>query len=63
MNSIKKQKDMTTEYEPLRLEGVQYTTEEEQRTITNSSSNSEAAGPMWKQCSVVDMSAGKRLML
>ena len=50
---------MTTEYEPLRLEGVQYTTEEEQRTITNSSSNSEAAGPMWKQCSVVDMSGGE----
>ena len=46
MNSIKGQKDMTLEYEPPRLEGVQYTTEEEQRTITNSSSKSEAAGPM-----------------
>ena len=54
---------MTPGYEPPRLEGVQYATEEEQRIITNSSSSSEAARPMWKQRSVVDMSGGKWLML
>ena len=63
MNSIKRQKGMTPGYEPPRLEGVQYATEEEQRIITNSSSSSEAARPMWKQRSVVDMSGGKWLML
>ena len=36
MNSIKWQKDMPLKDEPLRLEGVQYATEEEQRAITNS---------------------------
>ena len=36
---------MTPEDKPLRLEGVQYATGEEQRTITNSSRKNEAAGP------------------
>ena len=45
MNSMKRQKDMTLEDELPRLEGVQYTTEEEQRAITNSSRNNEVAGP------------------
>ena len=40
-----KKKDMTTEHEPFRLEGVHYSTGEEQRDITNSSSKNEAAGP------------------
>ena len=48
MNSIKRQKDMTPEDKPLRLEGVQYATGEEQRTITNSSRKNEGAGPMQK---------------
>ena len=46
MKKMKRQKGMIPEDEFSRLEGVQYTTEEEQRTITNSSSKSEAAGPM-----------------
>ena len=36
MNSMKRQKDMTPEGKPHRLEGVQYATGEEWRTITNS---------------------------
>ena len=38
MNSKKRQKDMTTEYKPVRSEGVQYATGEEQR---NSSRKNE----------------------
>ena len=34
MDSIKRQKDMTLKDESPRLEGVQYATGEEQRTIT-----------------------------
>ena len=34
MNCIKRQKDMTLKDESPRLEGVQYATGEEQRTIT-----------------------------
>ena len=45
MNSMKRQKDMTLEDEPPRLQGVQYTIGEEQKTITNSYSKAEAAGP------------------
>ena len=45
MNSIKRQKDMTPEDKPLRLEGVQYATGEEQRTITKSSRKNEATEP------------------
>ena len=32
---------------------------EEQKAITNISRKNEAAGPKWKQCSVVDMSDGE----
>ena len=59
MNSMKRQKDMTPEDEPPRLEGVQYATEEEGRAITNSSRRNEEAGPKWKQCSTVDASGGE----
>ena len=45
MNSIKRQKDMMLEDEPLRPENVQYATEEEWRASTSSSSEIEAAGP------------------
>ena len=42
MNSMKKQKDMIPENEPLRSESVQYATVEKQRAITNSSRKNEA---------------------
>ena len=48
MNSMKSQKDMTTEDEPHRLEGIQYVTGEEQRAITNSSRKNEVVGPKQK---------------
>ena len=59
MNSMKRQKDMTLEDEPLRLEGVQYATRGEWRAITNSSRKKEAAGPKQKQHSVVGMFGGE----
>ena len=59
MISMKRQKDMIPEDEPSRLEGVQYATGEEWRTITNSSRNNEADGPKQKQCSFVDVSGGE----
>ena len=43
MDSMKRQKCMTMEDEPPRSEGVQYTTGEEQRAVTNSSRKNEAA--------------------
>ena len=45
---MKKQKDMTLEDEPSRLESVQYATGEEWRVITNSSRKNEADGPKQK---------------
>ena len=45
MNSMKRQKDMIPEDEPLRSVGVQYATGEEQR---NSSRKNEEAEPKWK---------------
>ena len=45
MNSMKRQKDMTPEDEPPKLEGIQYDTGEEWRAVTNSSSKNEATGP------------------
>ena len=45
MNSMKRQNDMTPDDEPPRLEGVQYTTGEDQRAITSSPSKNEVAGP------------------
>ena len=59
MNSMKRQKDMKLEDEPLRLEVVQYATREEWRAITNSSGKKEAAGPKRKQHSVVGMFGGE----
>ena len=47
---------MTPEDESPRLEGVQYATAEEQRAITNSSRQNEAAGTKWKRHSGVDVS-------
>ena len=47
---------MTQEYEPPRLVGVQYATEEDWR---NSSRKNEEAEPKQKQCSVVDISGGE----
>ena len=48
MNRIQRQKDMTLEDEPQRLEGVQYATVEEWRAVTNSSRKNKVAGPKWK---------------
>ena len=59
MNSMKRKKYMTLEDEPPRPKSVQYATGEEQRAISNSSRKNEVPGPKWKQCSVVDVSAGE----
>ena len=59
MNSMKRQKDMTLEDEPPRLEGVQSATGEEWRTASSRSRKNEAAGPKQKQCSVVDAAGGE----
>ena len=59
MNSMKRQKDMTLEDGPPRLEGLPYATGEEQKAITNSSRKNEVAGPKWKHCSVVHVSGGE----
>ena len=40
-------------------EDIQYAIGEEQKAITNISRKNEAAGPKWKQCSVVDMSGSE----
>ena len=59
MNSMKRQKDMTPEDEPPRLEGVQYATGDKWWAITNSSRKNELARQKPKWCSVVDVSGGK----
>ena len=48
MKNMKRQKDITSEDESSRSEGVYYATEEEQRAITNSSRKNEIAGPEGK---------------
>ena len=53
MDSMKRQKGMTLEDKPPRLEGVQYATKEEQRVITNSSRKNEEDEPKQKQSPVV----------
>ena len=53
MNNMKRQKDMTLEYEPLTSEGVQYASGEEWRAVSNSSRKNEAAGPKQKGHSAV----------
>ena len=60
---MKRQKDMTMEHEPPRLEGVQYVTGEEWKSITNSSIKNEAIGSKQKWRSVVDVSGDERPML
>ena len=61
MNTTKREKDMKPEEEPLRLEGVQYTSGEEWREMTNSSRKNEASGPKWKWCLVVDVSGDAKV--
>ena len=56
MYSVKRQKDMTPQGDPLRLKGVQHAIGEEQRS---SSSRTEEAGPKQKWCSAVDGSGGE----
>ena len=56
INSIKRQKYMKLEDDP---HVGSYATGKEQRAITNSSRKNEAAVPMWKWCSVVDVSGGE----
>ena len=57
MISMKKVKGMTSlEDEPLRSEGVGYSTGEEQRVVTTISRKNEVAGPKQKRCSVVNVS-------
>ena len=56
---IKRQKDTTLKDEPLRLEGVQYATGEDQTTITNNFRKNAAAGPKWKRRSVVNVSGSE----
>ena len=50
---------MTLEDEPLRLNGINYASGEEQMAIINSSRKNEAAGPKWKWCSVVNVGGVK----
>ena len=57
IDSMKRQKDMILEEEPLRLGGD--ATGEEQRAITNSSRKNEVAGPKKKQHLAVDGSSGE----
>ena len=59
INHMKRQKEMTPEAEPPRLEGVQYATGEEQRAVTNSSRKNEVAGPKQKRHSFVGVSGGE----
>ena len=54
MDSMKRQKYMTMEDEPPRLEGVQYAAGEEWRAITVR--KNEVAGPKWEWYSAVDVS-------
>ena len=56
MNSMKKQKDITLENEPPRLEGIQYATGKEWR---NSSRRNEEAKPTQKQHSTVVVSGDR----
>ena len=56
---MKRQKDMTPEDEPPRLEGVQYAIGKDWRVITYSSRKNEATEQKWKGHSVVDVSGGE----
>ena len=59
MDSTKKQKDMTSEDEQNRSEGVQYATGKERRAITDGPRKNEVTGQKSQQCSVVDVSGGE----
>ena len=59
MNGMKRQKNMTLEDEPPRLEGIQYANREEQRAITNSSRKNKVVGSKRKRHSVMDVSGGE----
>ena len=48
---------------PSWLQGVQYATGEEWRTVTNSSRKNEAPVPKWKQCSAMYLSSGESKVL
>ena len=50
---------MMLEDKPLRSNGINYASGEEQMAIINSSRKNEAAGPKWNRCSVVDVSGGE----
>ena len=54
---------MALEDEPHRTEGIQSTTGDEQRAITNSSRKNEVAGLKWKRHSVVDVSGGESSLM
>ena len=56
---MRQKKNKTLKDEPSRLEGIQYTTGEEQSAITNSSRKNGEAGPKQKRCSVMDVSGGE----
>ena len=59
-DSMKRKKDMTPEDEPPRSEGVQYTTGEGRKQLPIAGVRmKKAAGPKWKQHSVVDVSGGE----
>ena len=60
MNRNKRLKDMTLEDEPLRLEGVQHATKEEQKTSTSCSRANEVVGPKPKGCSAADVPGSER---
>ena len=59
MNGMKRQKDKTPEDKPLRLEGVQYATGEEQRVIATGANKNDVTGPKRDRCSAVDVSGGE----
>ena len=59
MNSMKKQKDITLEDEPSRLEGIKYTTGEKWTAITNSSRRNKEAETKWECRLAVDVFGGE----
>ena len=60
MDRNKRLKDMTLEDGPLRSEGVQHATEEEQRTSRSSSRANEVVGPKPKGFSAADAPGSER---
>ncbi|XP_077203641.1 kinesin-like protein KIF25 isoform X2 [Paroedura picta] len=60
MDSSNRHNDMTPEDEPLRSEGVQYATGDEQTASTSSARMNEAAGPKPKGRSVVEVTGGEK---